>query len=160
MVMRKKLLLTMLLAVVCQLIMAQSASSVFNDFRDKNDANYYSIPKLMLTVAASKLADGSSKDLLQQVKSVKILNLGECSKSVRNKFAKKIAKLSDNGYESFTGIKGGKDKDVSMLVKQDDESITELVALIHDDDTCLGILISGHIQPESIAALLGLVDDL
>lgn len=158
--MKKELLFTLLLAVICQLALAQSASSVFNDFRDKKNANYYSIPKLMLTVASSKLKDGNYKELLQQVKEVKILNLGDCSKSVRKKFAKKIGNLSGKGYDNFTGMKSGKNKDISLLVKQDGDNINELVGLVHESSSCLGILITGNIKTESIASLIGLVDDL
>ena len=101
----KKILFTFVLLLTCQLAFCQSASSVFNDYRDKKHAEYVSVPKLMLTIAAAKVKDGNVAALLKEVDEAKVLTLSGCSSSVRKKFVKKIAALSDEGYSEFTGVK-------------------------------------------------------
>lgn len=155
----KKLLFTFFLMFACQLAFCQTASSVINDFRDKKHAEYVSVPSLMLTVAAAKVKDGNVAALLKEVDEVKVLTLSSCSKSVRKKFAKKIAGLSASGYSEFTGVKKGKTGGKSVLVKESGGTIKEIVALSSDDDDCVCVLITGDINSEDVAAVIGIVDD-
>lgn len=155
----KKILLGLLLLLTCQMAFCQSASSVFNDFRDKKHAEYVTVPKLVMSIAAAKVKDGNVAALLKEVDDVKVLKLSDCSKSVRKKFVKNVTALSSNGYDNFTGIKSGSEKDMTILVKQSGESIKEVVALVQNSSTCMGILISGDINAEDIAAIIGMVND-
>ena len=155
----KKILFTLLLMLTCQMAFCQKANSVFNYFRDKKHAECVSVPKLMLTIAAAKMKDGNVNALLKQVDEVKILKLTDCSGRVRRKFVKKIKALDGDGYSEFTGMKKGKSEGMSILVKQKDNTIKEIVALSSGSDSCVGILLTGNINAEDVAALIGIVDD-
>ena len=155
----KKILFTFVLLLTCQLAFCQSASSVFNDYRDKKHAEYVSVPKLMLTIAAAKVKDGNVAALLKEVDEAKVLTLSRCSSSVRKKFVKKIAALSVEGYSEFTGVKKGKAEGMNILVKQKGDTINEVVAVSAGDNSCMGILITGDINAEDVAAIIGMVDD-
>lgn len=155
----KKILFTLLLMLTCQMAFCQKANSVFNDFRDKKHAECVSVPKLMLTIAAAKMKDGNVNALLKQVDEVKILKLTDCSGRVRRKFVKKIKALDGDGYSEFTGMKKGKSEGMSILVKQKDNTIKEVVAVTSGSNTCVGILLTGDINAEDVAALIGIVDD-
>ena len=155
----KKVLFTLLLMLTCQMAFCQSASSVFNDFRDKKHAEYVTVPKLLMTVAAAKVKDGNVSALLKEVDEAKVLTLNDCSKSVRKKFVKQISALSNDGYSEFTGVKKGKANGMTILTKEKGETIEEIVALSSSDNTCIGILITGEINSEDVAAIIGMVDD-
>lgn len=155
----KKILFTLLLMLTCQMAFCQKANSVFNDFRDKKHAECVSVPKLMLTIAAAKMKDGNVNALLKEVDEVKILKLTDCSGRVRRKFVKKIKALDGDGYSEFTGMKKGKREGISIMVKQKDNTIKEIVALSSGSDSCVGILLTGNINAEDVAALIGIVDD-
>lgn len=155
----KKILFTLLLMLTCQMAFCQKANSVFNDFRDKKHAECVSVPKLMLTIAAAKMKDGNVNALLKQVDEVKILKLTDCSGRVRRKFVKKIKALDGDGYSEFTGMKKGKREGMSILVRQKGDTIKEVVAVTSGSNTCVGILLTGDINAEDVAALIGIVDD-
>ena len=155
----KKILFTLILLLTCQLAFCQSASSVFNEYRDKKHAEYVSVPKLMMTIAAAKVKDGNVAALLKEVDEAKVLTLTDCSSSVRKKFVKKIAALSDDGYSEFTGLKKGNAEGMNILVKQKGDTIQEVVAVSAGDNSCVGILITGDINAEDVAAIIGMVDD-
>lgn len=155
----KKILFTLLLMLTCQMAFCQKANSVFNDFRDKKHAECVSVPKLMLTIAAAKMKDGNVNALLKQVDEVKILKLTDCSGHVRRKFVKKIKALDGDGYSEFTGMKKGKGEGMSILVRQKGDTIKEVVAVTSGSNTCVGILLTGDINAEDVAALIGIVDD-
>ena len=88
-----------------------------------------------------------------------MLTLSDCSSSVRKKFVKKIAALSEEGYSEFTGVKKGKAEGMNILVKQKGDTINEVVAVSAGDNSCIGILITGDINAEDVAAIIGMVDD-
>ena len=155
----KRIVIALLLLLTCQLAFCQSASSVFNDFRDKKHAEYVTVPKLLMTVAAAKVKDGNVAALLKEVDEACVLTLSDCSKSTRKKFVKKIAALSDDGYSEFTGLKKGKAEGMNILVKQKGDTIQEVVAVSAGDNSCVGILITGDINAEDVAAIIGMVDD-
>lgn len=155
----KKVLFTLFLILTCQMAFCQSASSVFNEFRDKKRAECVNVPKLMLTIAASKMKDGNVNALLKEVDEVKVLKLTDCSGSVKRKFIKKVKALEDDGYSEFTGMKKGKDEGTTILVKQKGETIKEVVVLTSGYNSCVGILLTGDINSEDVAALIGIVDD-
>lgn len=155
----KKVLFTLLLMLTCQVAFCQSASSVFNEFKDKKRAECVTVPKLMLTIAAAKMKDGNVTALLKEVDEVKVLKLTDCSGSVKRKFAKKVKALDGDGYSEFTGMKKGKSEGMSILVKQKGDTIKEVVAVSSGSNSCVGILLMGDINSEDVAALIGIVDD-
>ncbi len=155
----KKLLFTLLLTLTCQMAFCQQASSLFSEYKDKKHAECVSVPKLMLSLAAAKMKEGNINALLKEVDEIKILKLTDCSGSVKKKFVKKVKALDDDGYSEFTGLKKGKSEGMSILVKQKGDIIKEVVALSSGDNSCVGILLTGEINAEDIAALIGIVND-
>ena len=154
----KKILFTLLLVLVCQMVSAQTATSVFNEFRNEKKSEYVSVPRAMMTIAAARVKDGNIQALLKEVKSAKILTLDECRKGVRKDFVKKISALTSNGYEEYTRMKDKKDNTL-ILAKKEGQYISEIVALMSDENDCSGILITGQINPEDIEAVVGMVED-
>ena len=155
----KRIVIALLLLLTCQLAFCQSASSVFNDFRDKKHAENVTGPKLLMTGAAAKVKDGNVAALLKEVDEACVLTLSDCSKSTRKKFVKKVAELSKNGYSEFTGMKKDKYSGMTVLVKEKGDTISEIVATTSSDNACMGILITGTINAEDVAAIIGMVDD-
>ncbi len=155
----KKLLFTLLFTLTCQMAFCQQAGSLFNEFKDKKHAECVSVPKLMLTIAAAKMKEGNVNALLKQVDEIKVLKLTDCSGSVKKKFVKKVKALDDDGYSELTGMKKGNNEGMSILVKQKGDIIKEVVALSSGSNSCVGILLTGDINAEDIAALIGIVND-
>ncbi len=155
----KKLLFTLLFTLTCQMAFCQQAGSLFNEFMDKKHAECVSVPKLMLTIAAAKMKEGNVNALLKQVDEIKVLKLTDCSGSVKKKFVKKVKALDDDGYSELTGMKKGNNEGMSILVKQKGDIIKEVVALSSGSNSCVGILLTGDINAEDIAALIGIVND-
>ncbi len=107
-------------------------------------------------IIASKLKVGNLQAVLSDIHSAKVLTLNQCSRCTRKRFAKKISKLSKKGYEEFSGFKQD-DNNISVMAKKGfDNMIKEAVLLISSKNNCIGILITGNINPEDAAAAMGL----
>lgn len=152
----KKLLIGFFLLLTCQWVLAQNATTIFRNFQDKKHAEYVSAPRLVMGIIASKLKVGNLQAVLSDIHSAKVLTLNQCSRCTRKRFAKKISKLSKKGYEEFSGFKQD-DNNISVMAKKGfDNMIKEAVLLISSKNNCIGILITGNINPEDAAAAMGL----
>ncbi len=153
----KKLLLSLILMLACQWVSAQTADAVFSDYRSQKKAEYVSVPRAVMSIAAAKMKSGNVQALLQQVRSAKVLRLDGCKKSVRKKFAKKINALTSQGYEEYSHVKND-EHNVLILVKQDSNSVNEIVGLMNDRYKCTAVLITGDINREDIEAVVDMID--
>ncbi len=150
---------TLLLMLVCQLTMAQTAKSVFDDYKQKSGAEYVSVPSMLIQVAANKLKDEKAKDVVRQVKSARVLNMSGCKKSVRKKFVKAIKKLPNNGYDTITNMRSSIN-DTLIYTLGDDDTLKEVVVLLSGDDNATAVLFTGNINSNSISDLIGLADSM
>ncbi len=155
----KKSIITLLLMLVCQLTMAQTAKSVFDDYKQKSGAEYVSVPSMVIKVAANKIKDEKAKDLVSQVKSARVLNMGGCKKSVRKKFVKAIKKLPKSGYDTITNMRSSS-TDTQIYTLGDDDTLKEVVVLLSGDDSATAVLFTGNISSDSISDLIGLADSM
>ena len=126
----KKMLWMLLLMFTTQLACAQQAQKVFDAFRSEKKAEYTSVPGALMSLAGSKVKDNNVAAVLKEVKSARILRLGDCKKRTRKKFAKQVAELSKDGYEEYARTKQG-DSDVLVMIKKDDEMISETTSHVH-----------------------------
>ncbi len=154
----KKLLFTLVLMLTCQLAFAQTARTIFDDYKDEKHAQFVSVPRVLMSIAANKMKDNNMQAVMKEVKSMKVLTLSDCRKSTRKGFVKKITALPSKGYEEFTRVKDNKDN-VLVLARKGAQYIEEIVLLASDENDCVGIYITGEINPEDMDAVISMAED-
>ncbi|MBP7767843.1 MAG: DUF4252 domain-containing protein [Prevotella sp.] len=154
--MLKKILLSLLLLSSFQLAFSQTASELFRDYSQKRKATYISLPRAMMSMATSKLSDNNLQAVLQDVKSAKVLKLDNSKKSVRKKFIKQVKQLPKYGYEEFTRVSGN--SDMLVMVKHSASYISEIAMAYNNGATCMGVLITGNINPEDLEAIIQMAE--
>ena len=143
--MMKKMLLMLLVAFATQFACAQQAQKVFDAFRSEKKAEYTSVPGVLMALAGDKVKDNNVAAVLKEVKSARVLRLGNCKKRTRKKFAQQVAALSKEGYEEYARTKQG-DSDLLVMIKKDDELISEIITCVYSDSNCVGVLVKGNIN--------------
>lgn len=154
----KKGLLTALLMIVCQLTFAQTATDVFNEYKDVRHAETATVPKAFLRIGANKVSDQDLKILLKEIDIVQILDLDDSSSRNRKGFATKINKLTSYGYQEYARMQKGKEQ-VLALTLTNGNVIKEIVVLSTDKDDCSAVLVKGNMRSEDISAILGMIED-
>lgn len=154
----KKMLLMLLVAFATQFACAQQAQKVFDAFRSEKKAEYTSIPGALMSLAGSKVKDNNVAAVLKEVKSARVLRLGNCKKRTRKKFVEQVAGLNKEGYEEYARTKQG-DSDVLVMIKKDDELVHEIVTCVYSDSSCMGVLVKGDINPEDLGAIVDMMGD-
>lgn len=154
----KKMLLMLLVVFATQFACAQQAQKIFEAFRSEKKAEYTSVPGVLMSLAGGKVKDNNVAAVLKEVKSARVLRLGNCKKRTRKKFVEQVAALSKEGYEEYARTKQG-DSDVLVMIKKDDELVHEIVTCVYSDSSCMGVLVKGDINPEDLGAIVDMMGD-
>ena len=101
----KKIIATLALIIVCQGIFAQNIDTLFSQFKDKEGADYMNIPTLMLKFMRTFTKSNNDKSyrFIKGIKSVKVLDMEDCTQEVKAEFLQEVQKLNLNGYETLLG---------------------------------------------------------
>jgi hypothetical protein len=111
--------LTLLLATNS---MAQTAADIFNEFKDKPNVQFVSLPKTLMSLAANGVEDDNKKELLKRMDSIVILSIEDDDQLVKQ-FEKKVKNLSKKGYEQMVNSNDDGEK-AQILVKTKGDAIT------------------------------------
>lgn len=147
--MKKNLLLTLAFLLTCQVMSAQTANDLYNEFKNEENITSVKVPHWLMSIAASNDKDVKSKEELKQIKSLRVLDLDECSDRTKKRFLNEAKKLFDNGYEELVKA-NSEDSQALILVKGDEQIINEVVIIGGDNESCSGVFITGNIRPEYI----------
>ena len=151
----KKIIATLALIIACQATFAQNIDTLFSQFKDKEGADYMNIPTLMLKFMRTFTKSNNDKSyrFIKGVKSVKVLDMEDCTQEVKAEFLQEIQKLHLNGYETLLQTKED-GEEVQLIAKMDEENINDLIILITGKDDCGLTLMKGKIKKEDIAQLV------
>ena len=128
--------------------MAQTAADIFNEFKDKPNVQFVSLPKTLMSLAANGVEDENKKELLKKMDSIVILSIEDDDQLVKQ-FEKKVKNLSKKGYEQMVNSNDDGEK-AQILVKTKGDAITEMLVISIDGDECALVQICGNIRPQDV----------
>ena len=151
----KKIIATLALIIACQATFAQNIDTLFNQFKNKEGADYVNIPTLMLKFMRTFTKSNNDKSyrFIKGIKSVKVLDMEDCTQKVKVEFLKEVQKLKLNGYETLVQTKED-GEEVQLIAKMDEENINDLIILITGKDDCGLTLMKGKIKKEDINVMM------
>ena len=151
----KKIIATLALIIACQATFAQNIDTLFSQFKDKEGADYMNIPTLMLKFMRTFTKSNNDKSyrVIKGVKSVKVLDMEDCTQEVKAEFLQEAKKLKLSGYETLLQTKED-GEEVQLIAKMDEENINDLIILITGKDDCGLTLMKGKIKKEDINVMM------
>ena len=151
----KKIIATLALIIACQATFAQNIDTLFSQFKDKEGADYMNIPTLMLKFMRTFTKSNNDKSyrFIKGIKSVKVLDMEDCTQEVKAEFLQEVQKLNLNGYETLLQTKED-GEEVQLIAKMDEENINDLIILITGKDDCGLTLMKGKIKKEDINVMM------
>lgn len=151
----KKIIATLALIIACQGTFAQNIDTLFSQFKDKEGADYMNIPTLMLKFMRTftKSNNDKSYHFIKGIKSVKVLDMEDCTQEVKAEFLQEAKKLKLNGYETL--VQTNEDgEEVQIIAKIDRENINDLIILITGKEDCGLTFMKGKIKKEDINVIM------
>ena len=151
--MKKIMMLLVLLVVALQNISAKSVKQLIDEFKHETKAESVYVSPLLMKIARVAVnkddMDETSRLALKKVKSIRVLSLEDCSKSVKDRFSQEVENLDDEEYQPLVVANSdGEKAKVMMLTKGD--VIRELVIFAVDEEDSAIIQINGKLTQDDI----------
>lgn len=149
----KKYVCTLLLLLACLVGHAQGINGIFNEFGQEKNADYVNISPFLMKLG--KLFAGQDEDarMVKKVKSMRVLDLEDCTPRVKERFHKRVNKLNLDGYDELMRINDDGDK-VRVLMKMKKETIRELLLVCTGGEDCTLVQINGKFTKDDIEGLV------
>lgn len=152
----KKVMMMAVLAFMAMSVQAQmSVNGLMKKYKNSPKAEYVHVPKVMITLAKA-IKTGDADDYtkyLKHIDSIKVLDMEDCSKAVKQQFFKDVARLKTVGYEELMTAKEA-DEQTVIMVKRSKTRIKELVIVDSGDDDATLIQILGNIKNSEIQKII------
>ena len=148
----KKYLVAIALMIACQNTFAQSTKDIFEEFGKEWNAESVTISPFLMTIGRLFM-DNDTPDIVKSIRSMKVLDLEDCSNKVKTRFNEKVNSLQLEGYETMIQTIENGEK-VRILTRMENDAIRELLIVCIGDDDCSLIQLNGKIKKEDIAELV------
>lgn len=152
----KKVMMMAVLAFMTMTVHAQmSVDRLMRKYKHSPKAEYVHVPKLMMSLAKTIMTADSDDytKYIKHINSIKVLDMEDCSKAVKQQFFKDVARLKTVGYEELMTAKEA-DEQTVIMVKRSKTGIKELVIIDSDDDDAALIQILGNIKNSEIQKII------
>lgn len=139
--MKSKFVALMLLMAVSVPLYATDAGSLIGRFRKEPGAEYVGMPRFVMMMATLFSGD----PVARSVKSVQVLDMGDCSSAVKGRFFKAVSSLIDDGYEDYVRVRENGES-VRILAKGNDTYIRDMLVICQDSSDCVLVRLTGKIR--------------
>ncbi len=145
----KTIALFLALCLSVPLLYADDATAIMNDFKKEKKADYVNLPRFLVKMG---MKSAGQKELAKRISAIKMLDLEECSQTVKEDYAQRLSGLPSQGYEVLMRMKDGDDK-VFFLIKEQQNWVVELLIGSCGDSNNL-VLFSGEFKLEELAGMI------
>jgi len=148
----KKYLIAIALMIIYQTTFAQSTKDIFEEFGKEWNAESVTISPFLMSLGRLFM-DSDTPEITKSIRSMKVLDLEDCSDKVKERFNRKINNLQSEGYETMIQTIDNGEK-VRILTRIEKDVIRELLIVCTGNDDCALIQLNGKIKKEYIAQLV------
>ena len=157
----KKLLIILVCSFACQMGYCQHFNNLFDEFKHEKNADYVTVSPFLMTIGKWFIQmdkdndpdDIVTKSIIKGTKSIKVLDLGDCSEEVKNRFQKSLKKIHTNGYEEMIRAKDDGD-DVRILAKMDKKYIKDVIIAVSGNEDCTLIQLDGKFSLDDVMNII------
>ena len=100
-----------------------------------------------------KNKEANLSHIAKGINSVLVLDLDDCSKDVKQRFASAVDSLNDNAYTSVMETNDGDDH-VRILGKPDGNDLRDVVIISIDNDDCTLVRLEGKVKGKDVKKLI------
>lgn len=157
MTMKKIFILIFILALgqISLTASAKGASSddIFTEFSSEKDAEYVNVNSFMMWLGKQFAGDGADADIVKKIKSVRVLDLEDCSPTVKNRFSKRVNDLDQKGYEEMVRVNDNGER-VKILARKNGDIINRMLIVCSSNDDCALVEVNGKFTMDDITGVV------
>lgn len=149
--------LLLIMATAMQMVSAKSLGRLIEDYRYQKNAEYFHVTPLLMKMARTAMGHDARSDeecrLVRKIKSIRTLDLEECSADVKRRFSADVQKLEINDYEPLVTSRDDGET-VKIMMKTKDDVIRELVIICSDSNDCALVWLNCKVKKDEIQSLV------
>ena len=145
-------LIAIAMMIACQSTIAQNTQDLFEEFGKEYNAETVSISPFLMSIGRLFM-DNDTPTIAKRIKSMKVLDLEDCTDSVKARFAERANKLQLERYEPMLQVNEDGEK-VRIFARPNKKGIKELLFICTGNENCTLIQMKGNIRKEDIAELV------
>ena len=155
--MKRIMTLLLIMATAMQMVSAKSLGRLIEDYRYLKNAEYFHVTPLLMKMARTAMGHKARSceegRLVRKIKSIRTLDLEECSADVKRRFSADVQKLEMNDYEPLvTSCDNG--ETVKIMMKAKGDVIRELVIICSDCNDCALVWLNCKVKKDEIQSLV------
>ncbi len=129
---------------------AQSIKALFRQYKSEKDVEYVHLSRFVMSMVKT-LAKTEKEDVkvLKAISSIQVLNLEDCTPTVRHNFQKTLQTFQPAGYTPIILNKEA-DETSHIYIKEKKGYIRELLILTADNQDGAIVQIKGKIKPDDV----------
>lgn len=155
--MKRIMTILLILAAAMQMASAKSLGRLIEDYRYQKNAEYVHVTPLLMKMAWTAMGhdarSGEEGRLVRKIKSIRTLDLEECSADVKHRFSADVQKLEMCGYEPLVTTRDDGET-VKIMMKAKGDVIRELVIICSDSDDCALVWLNCKVKMNEIQSLV------
>lgn len=155
--MKRIMTLLLILATAMQMASAKSLGRLIEDYRYQKNAEYVHVTPLLMKMAWTAMGHdartGEEGRLVRKIKSIRTLDLEECSADVKHRFSADVQILEMSGYEPLVTTRDDGET-VKIMMKAKGDVIRELVIICSDSDDCALVWLNCKVKMNEIQSLV------
>ena len=157
--MKRIMTLLLIMATAMQMVSAKSLGRLIEDYRYQKNAEYFHVTPLLMKMARTAMGPKAQSSeegrLVRKIKSIRTLDLEECSADVKRRCSADVQKLEMNDYEPLvTSCDDG--ETVKIMMKAKGDVIRELVIICSDCNDCALVWLNCIVKKDEIQSRVDL----
>ena len=152
----KQLFISLLIIFASASATAQTPGDLFAQYKGKKNAEYVHLGRLLfklLRPIAKNENDPTARTVMRSIRSMRALNLEDCSQKVKEQFLESAKRLSTKGYEQIVSSNVDGERTL-VLVKLKKNAIRELLVLNADDEDCQLVQLKGKMKHANLGDII------
>jgi len=153
----KKVLLTLFVALVCQLAWCQTSDAVIANHKADKNGQYLQMTKAMIQAALAFLPNindemKKTKEVLKNVDEINTVIYQKIDNASESGIKEELSKLEAHGYKSLGEASQDDAQGVSYAIIKDD-AITDLIVYAKNNDVASLMQVKGRITADQISTV-------
>lgn len=155
--MNRIMTLLLIMATAMQMVSAKSLGRLIEDYRYQKNAEYFHVTPLLMKMVRTAMGHDARSDeecrLVRKIKSIRTLDLEECSADVKRRFSADMQKLEMNDYEPLVTSRDDGET-VKIMMKTKGDVIREVVIICSDSNDCALVWLNCKVKKDEIQSLV------
>lgn len=131
----------------------ETLDNIFTEFSSVKNAEYVNVNPFMMWLGKQFVGNDPDADIVKKIKSVRVLDMEDCSNAAKSRFKQRVSDLALNGYEEMVRVNEDGEK-VRVFAKMNKDTIHQMVIVCVSSDDCTLVEVNGKFKMSDVTGVV------